>query len=60
MKGWNFNLPMNCTSATCDLAEQVLRLPVPATRLRPVALQSKNAHTLCVSEFQFGGEFVHV
>src|SRR4029453_18248364 len=34
------------------------RLPVPVTRLRWVALQSKNAHTLCVSEFQFGGEFV--
>jgi acetyl-CoA synthetase len=42
--------------ATHDIAEQALRLPISATDA--VALQSKNAHNLLVSEFQFGGQFV--
>jgi acetyl-CoA synthetase len=55
-KNCNFNLPTNRPSATCDVVGQALRLPISATDA--VALQSKNTHTLSVSEFQFGGEFV--
>jgi acetyl-CoA synthetase len=50
------NLPTNGASATHDIVGQALRLPISATDA--VALQSKNAQIPCVSEFQFGGEFV--
>src|SRR5438067_7398577 len=42
--------------ARCDIVGQALRLPITATEA--VALQLGIAHNLCVSEFQFGGEFV--
>jgi acetyl-CoA synthetase len=56
MKSCNFNLPTNYPSATCDVVGQALSLPISATDA--VALRSKNTHTLSVSEFQFGGDFV--
>src|SRR5262249_13343010 len=64
MTSRNFNLPMNVRSASSCRAGAPLANPAtdpPSFNYgatSAVALQSRIAQNLCVSEFQFGGEFV--